>query len=32
MHFLSDLDCILTGLVLKDYWAFANEKDLTHII
>ena len=29
---LSDLDCILTGLISKACWSFANEKDLTHII
>ena len=29
---LGDLDCILTGLIVKACLGFANEKDLTHIL
>ena len=30
INVLLDLECILTGLVLKASWPFANEKDLKH--
>ena len=29
---LDDLDCILTGLILKVFWSFASEEGLTNII
>ena len=32
INVLGDLDCILTGLILKAFWPFANEKDARHII
>ena len=32
INILDDLECILTGLILKTCWPFANEKDLTHVI